>query len=220
MDAAKAFLFATLQQIADAITQTFDRHCEVAVHDLTNLNRSLVYITGEVTRRQPGAPITDMVVQALRREGRQIRDRYNYRTTTKDGRPLKSSTAFIRDSRGDVVAAFCINFDTTEYLNALQTIEHLVHTAHFNGADKSETFAASVGETIEALFHQAVAAAGKQPATMSLTEKIRLIRILEEKGTFQIKGAVDQVALLMGVSKFTVYHYLRKARDRQADRAI
>jgi predicted transcriptional regulator YheO len=213
---AKSHLFETLQQIADTITQTFERHCEVAVHDLTNLNRSLVYITGDITRRRPGAPITDMVVKALRREGREIKDRCNYRTTTKDGRALKSSTAFIRDARGEVVAAFCINFDTTEYLNALQTIEHLVHTVDFNGNAKTETFAASVAETIEALFNQAVATAGKQPATMNMEEKIKLVVLLEEKGTFQIKGAVDQVALLLGVSKFTVYNYLQKVRAQQA----
>jgi predicted transcriptional regulator YheO len=31
-------------------------------------------------------------------------------------------------------------------------------------------------------------------------------------GVFQIKGAVDEVALLMGISKYTVYSYLKKLR--------
>jgi len=39
-----------------------------------------------------------------------------------------------------------------------------------------------------------------------------IVKALENKGAFQIKGAVDQVAILAGVSKYTVYNYLQKVR--------
>jgi len=42
------------------------------------------------------------------------------------------------------------------------------------------------------------------------------MKILQRKGAFQIKGAVDQVAMLAGVSKYTVYNYLQKVRAAQA----
>ena len=87
-----------------------------------------------------------------------------------------------------------------------------METHAFNVQENHETFAATVGETIEALFEQAVSAVGKQPATMSTEEKTRLVKALENKGAFQIKGAVDQVAILAGVSKYTVYNYLQKVR--------
>ena len=35
---------------------------------------------------------------------------------------------------------------------------------------------------------------------------------LEEKGAFQVKGMVGQVALRLGVSNFTIYNYLKKIR--------
>ena len=47
---------------------------------------------------------------------------------------------------------------------------------------------------------------------MNSDEKIRLVRILETKGAFQIKGMVGQVALRLGVSNFTIYNYLKKIR--------
>ena len=47
---------------------------------------------------------------------------------------------------------------------------------------------------------------------MSMEEKIQLVRILEDQGVFQIKGVINQVALLLGVSNFTVYNYLKKIR--------
>jgi len=215
MDEKKA-IFKMLRQMADAVTKTMGRNCEVAVHDFANFNKALVYLAGNVTGRKVGAPITDLVVKALHAEGKKIKDRYNYKTTTKDGRAIKSSTTFIRDSVGEVIGAFCINIDTTELLNASQAIEEIVKTMDFNSNGNRETFAATVGETIEALFEQAVSIIGKQPATMSTAEKIRLVEVLETKGAFQIKGTVDQVAMMIGVSKYTVYNYLQKIRAAQA----
>lgn len=209
-------IFKLLRQMADALTRTIGRNCEVAVHDFADLNKSLVYLAGDVTGRKTGAPITDLVVKALHAEGKKIKDRYNYKTTTKDGRSIKSSTMFIRNGTGNVIGAFCINIDTTELLNASQVIDEIVKTIDLNGNDNRETFAATIGETIEALFEQAVSIAGKQPATMSTAEKIRLVEVLESKGAFQIKGAVDQAAMMIGVSKYTVYNYLQKIRTAHA----
>ena len=207
----KEHLFKILAQLADAIVKTFPRNFEVVVHDLSQPQKSIRHIAGDVTHRKIGGPVTDMVVKALHQEGPDIRDRHNYKTNTKDGRVLKSTTSFIRDPKGEVAAAFCINFDTTDYLNATRALEMFAGAVSpFNGQGKLETFTSSITETIEALFEQAVAKIGKQPASMSTDEKVELVREMEISGVFQIKGAVDQVALFMGVSKYTVYNYLKK----------
>jgi predicted transcriptional regulator YheO len=210
------WLFKTLAQIADAIVGSFPRNFEVVVHDLSQHRDSIQHIAGDVTHRKVGGPVTDLVIKALHQEGGNIRDRHNYKTNTRDGRVLKSSTVFIRDPKGEVVGAFCINFDMTDYLNAVHALEMFSSTAAgFNVPEKVETFAASITETIEALFNQAVAKIGKQSASMSTEEKTDLVKELETSGVFQIKGAVDQVALLMGVSKYTVYNYLKRIRAEE-----
>lgn len=210
------WLFKTLAQIADAIVGSFPRNFEVVVHDLSQPRESIQHIAGDVTHRKVGGPVTDLVIKALHQEGGNIRDRHNYKTNTRDGRVLKSSTVFIRDPKGEVVGAFCINFDMTDYLNAVHSLEMFSSTAaDLNVPEKVETFATSITETIEALFNQAVAKIGKQSASMSTEEKTELVKELETSGVFQIKGAVDQVALLMGVSKYTVYNYLKKIRAEE-----
>jgi predicted transcriptional regulator YheO len=209
-------IFNTLRQIADAIVKTFPRGFEAVVHDLSTPQKSIKYIAGDVTRRKIGGPVTDLVVKALHQEGRDTRDRHNYKTTTSDGRVFKSTTVFVRNSYGDVVAAFCINFDMTDLLNARNALEVFTSTANaFNGQEKVETFAMSITETIEALFQQAVAQIGKQCTYMSTEEKVELVKELETIGVFQIKGGVDHAAFLMGVSKYTVYNYLKKIRLEQ-----
>lgn len=205
-----------LQQLAEAITALFGKHCEVCIHTLDDLQKSLVYISGSVTGRSLGAPATDLLVKTLKKPADQLEDLYNYRTTSGDGRTLKSTTIFIKDSRDTPVFAFCINLDTTDFFNASQLLSSfLAAEENGSGAGSPETFSHSTGETIEALFEQAVVELGKQPATMNTAEKTTLVEILENHGAFQFKGAVEQIALLIGVSKYTIYNYLKKIHARQ-----
>jgi len=209
-------ILTILKQTADAIVTIFPRDLEVVVHDLSQPQKSIKYIAGDVTHRKIGGPITDLVVKALHQEGRDIRDRHNYKTTSGDGRALKSTTVFIRNSRGDVVYALCINVDMTHFINAAYALNVFTSTDNdFNGSEKVETFATSIAETIEVLLQQAVVKIGKQPISMSTEEKIELVKELETSGVFQIKGGIDQAALLIGVSKYTVYNYLKKIRAEQ-----
>jgi len=204
--------FSDFKQLADAIVAMFGRSCEVAIHDLTDLHKSLVYISGDVTGRKIGAPATDLLIKAIGNKKSEIKDMYNYKTTAHDGRSIKSSTIFLRNDNNDVVAAFCINLDTTDFFNATQALSALLNLNNSNGGEIQETFSSSVGETIEALFEQALIEIGKQPASMTTDEKIQLTSLLEEQGVFQMKGAVNQVAELTGVSNFTIYNYLKKIR--------
>lgn len=214
----REIIMTHLQQVGEAIVSMFGRNCETCIHDLGDLQNSLVHIDGSVTGRTIGAPATDLLVKVLRESAGEPEDMHNYRTVSGDGRVLKSSTTFIRDSRNKPLFAFCINFDTTDYFNAGQALAALTINEPQNGgrADPSETFAHSPAETIAALFQQAVLEIGRQPATMSTGEKTDLIEILERSGALQFKGAIEQIALLAGVSKYTIYNYLKKIHARQA----
>jgi predicted transcriptional regulator YheO len=70
-------------------------------------------------------------------------------------------------------------------------------------------------ETIESLVQQAIGQIGRHPATMQVNEKTRLVSLLEEHGIFRLKGAVEQVARTLGVTRFTVYNYLKKVRTEK-----
>ena len=206
------FLFDNLKKIAAVLVQTMGRNCEVAVHDLTKLPHSLIHIEGNITKRKPGAPITDLVVRALRREGDAVADIPNYQNITKAGRVLKSSTSFVRNEEGKVIGAFCVNFDITEYLNSISMLEDFVKINGPNDARNEETFASTLSETIESLMEREISNAGKQPSTMTKEEKVQLVEALEFQGAFLLKGAVNYVANKLGVTKFTIYSYLKEVR--------
>ncbi len=204
--------FSEFKQLADAIVTMFGPSCEVAIHDLRDLRKSLVYIKGEVTGRKIGAPATDLLVKALHRNNSAIDDMYNYKTTTPDGRSIKSSTILLRNENKEAIGAFCMNYDTTDIYNATQTLSSLLNHNIRSEGEIQETFTTSITETIEVLFEQALLEIGKQPTSMTTAEKVALTSLLEEQGVFQMKGAVNHVARLTGVSKYTIYNYLKKIR--------
>ncbi len=206
-------IFLNMEKMAAVLVETFGRNCEVAIHDFARLPHSLIYVAGEVTKRKPGAPITDLVIKTLRREGNEAKNICNYKNTTKLGRILKSSTAFIRDSQNKTIGAFCINIDITDYLNSINMIENLIQTSDTQNSEIEETFASSLNEMIESLIGQVVRKVGKQPAVMTKDEKLELVELLEINGAFSVKGAVHQVATLLGVSKYTIYNYIKSVRN-------
>jgi uncharacterized protein YqgV (UPF0045/DUF77 family) len=53
---------------------------------------------------------------------------------------------------------------------------------------------------------------GGRLAELSRTHKQRAVRLLDERGAFAIRNAVDEVADAMGVSRVTVYNYLNATR--------
>jgi len=213
-------IFENLKKIADCLVQMYGRNMEVAVHDFEDLQHSLKYIAGTVTKRKVGAPITDLVVKAWRREGEEVKDLVGYRSATKEGGILKCSTIFIRDSKGEVIGALCINFDVTNLLNFSYELEALAFTTSNKELGKSETFASTVAETIDVLIDQSLTEIGKQPSVMSKEDKVKLVGILESKGTFLIKGSMDYIATRIGVSKYSIYNYLQKFRANQSANII
>jgi hypothetical protein len=49
---------------------------------------------------------------------------------------------------------------------------------------------------------------GAPLAELSREDKQRAVRLLDERGAFQLRKAVEEVADALGVSRFTVYNYL------------
>jgi len=52
---------------------------------------------------------------------------------------------------------------------------------------------------------------GAPLAELSREDKQRAVQLLDERGAFQLRKAVEEVADALGVSRFTVYNYLNAA---------
>lgn len=210
---------AKLIPVADAITGNFGENTEVVIHDCSNLESSIVYISGDVTHRKIGAPATNLVLNGLKNN---IDKMECYKTVTNDGKILRSTTVFIRDEKQQIIGCMCINYDITDLLCCKSAMERLTafpKQANDNSAktenDENEFFENNVKSIIEKMIAETIEILKKPVELMNKDEKMHFVKILEEKGVFLVKGAVDDVAEMLGVSKFTIYNWLDKVSHKQ-----
>ena len=208
----KEFIFKQLKSVAEGIIKAFGDNSEVLLHDFSNLAKSIVYIAGNVTNRKVGGPITDFVFNLYRDKGDSIQNMFSYTTRTKGGMVLKSSTIFLRDHKDKVVGCMCINIDISHFINLKISLDSIIGFKEFDDLKNIENFALSIDETIEALSLELAKKYGKNPVNMDRGERLNFIKSLDEKGVFALKGSVDRVSKILGISKYTVYNYLQEIK--------
>lgn len=57
---------------------------------------------------------------------------------------------------------------------------------------------------------------GRPASEWNRAEKQRVVRMLDERGVFQLRGVVEDIAEIMRVSRITIYNYLN-ALERDSD---
>ena len=206
----KEATFALLKRISVGIAKLFTPHCEVVIHDFSDLERSIIHIEGNVSGRKVGGGATDLLLTQAR-NGATAQDFHNYQTSLPNGRNMKSCTIFLRDESGMAYGAFCINLDISAFAGIHRILgEFLALDA---GSEVSETLSDDIQRTIHGILREAVDELGAETPIMSKDDKIDLIARLDEKGAFQVKRAVPLIAEELGLSRSTIYNYLAEARE-------
>jgi predicted transcriptional regulator YheO len=209
MSKEREVIFDNAIRAADMLHQMFGSICEVAVHDFKDLDRSLIHVAGNLTGRSIGSPATDLVLREYRKKLDEIEDINNYFTVAKNGVRMKSSTVFLR-LKGKVIGAFCLNINISTLTDVSKEITEII-SADTSGKTK-ESFFATVQDVVKEMFEQVVAEIGKPIESFGMEEKIGVVRALEERGVFLIKGALEYLSAYLKISKYTTYSYLQKIR--------
>jgi len=199
--------------LIDGIANTFGKNCEVVLHDIRNPQSSVIAIAnGHITGRSIGSPMTEYGLATLR-SGQFDKPIVNYRKKTRDGRLLKSSSLFIKDENGKLIGFLCINYDISELTIARNIINNLANVIEETDfSEEDECFGNTVNEMLSSIVNKALESVGKPVAFISKEEKVNIVQLLDEKGVFLIKGAIDYVAKVLCVSRYTVYNYLDETR--------
>ena len=203
-------LKSTLFSLAHTIAAHYGKSCEVAIHDLTDedaANHSIIYIeNGAVTGRAVGDGASGVVLAELSHE-REAQDRAGYFTKTADGKILKSSTTYIRDEEGKVIAIFSINHDITSLSVAAAALTELVSPVEPAGSEV-EKITPHVEDLLDELLWKSTELIGKPVSLMNKDDKMRAIRWLNSKGALLITKSGDKISRYFGISKFTLYSYI------------
>jgi len=207
--------------VARGIAATFGNQCEVVLHDLSRPRTSIVEIVNNsVTGRSVGDGIRELVWSVLRSPNFADDMLTNYRTTTSEGKDVKSTTILIRDETGKIVGALCINLDLSAYYNMKKSLDELTRITQLGPPpDKViQVKNADVADVLDHIVEGTIEGYRRPAPELSKEERIEIVRYLDEKGVFRIRGSVDRVAKKLGISRYTIYNYLGSVRaDRDME---
>lgn len=193
--------------LVDGLSAYLGEGYEIILHSLENLDHSVIkIINGHYTERCEGAPITDLALTMLedlnRRSSLEVKAYFNH----KSGKTLKSVTIPVVGEQRRIIGLLCINFHME--ISVFNFLTQFLPNEASN-ISSSETFNKNVdGLLISALEDAKAQIYGDKSVNASNKNK-EIIRLLYQRGIFNIKDAVASVAEDLGISKNTVYLHLR-----------
>ncbi|WGE31694.1 transcriptional regulator [Actinobacillus genomosp. 2] len=203
-------ILASYFPIVDGIAALIGDHCEIVLHSLEFLENSAIYIAnGHNTDRKIGSPLTDKALKSLHQMKTDSVSK-PYFTRSKGGVLMKSVTVAIRNSKQHVIGFICININldvpTSQFLSSfiapLQEDE-----------DTAVNFASSVEDLVAQTIEHTIEETMADRNVANNNKNRHIVISLYEKGIFDIKDAINQVADRLNISRHTVYLYIRQIKQ-------
>lgn len=208
MNKEEAFEF--LDRTARGIAETFGKSCETLVHDMSVPSHPILSIyNGHVSGRTVGSTM-DILGNGQQLDEEALRtDFVNLYATTPSGQQIKSSTFHMIGE--DYNLALGINFDYTALHFASKALLDLMSA----DADLKSAMWQAGDNRLGEIFDECLAVVGKPVAQLSRADRLRLIRLLDQKDAFSFRKSVPYISRQMGVSRYTVYKYLAEIQKEE-----
>lgn len=207
-------LLDILERLAHGIVAVIGPHCEVVIHDFSDLEHSAVVVAGNVSGRSPGAPISDLDFASNELDF-DTPDQLNYGIEI-DSRQLQSSMIWIRDHDGTPVGAICINIDYFDLNQAFAFLDRYSAPVR-KGPDRGVqvTLAKNMDDLIKNAVSEYLHQEGiSDIEAMTQDDKQRLVETVEERGLFKIRGSSKRLANLLNISRASIYNYRANAKEK------
>ncbi|MET0936795.1 MAG: PAS domain-containing protein [Luteibacter sp.] len=201
-----ADFLAPFVSVADAIALVLRPHAEVVIHDLGT--GTIRHIANRLSPRNPG---DDSLADIGDIESLDDAVIGPYAKTNWDGRRLKSVTAVLRDGRHRTAGLLCINIDVGMF-ESLHALTRDFLRFGDSEARPSALFRNDWREETNDLVGQFLTDRGTTLAVMGIEEREALVRLLEERGLFDVRNAASYIAPLLGLSRATLYKTLKAVR--------
>ena len=197
-------------------------NCEIALHDLTSKDQEIVAISNNpISGREVGAKLSNLSLHYLE-EKQYLNHDYvmNYKTVGNDGKLMRAATYFIKEEGREMpVGMLCINVNISDLEYLTSTIKKILgikeeKDIEFKMDNPVEILSSPLDEMIDMYIKECLEKMGFPSyflaERLNVDEKIKVVKYLQEKGTFKVKGAIVLVAEKLAVSEPTVYRYLKQ----------
>ncbi|KAB8305912.1 hypothetical protein CWS43_13280 [Rahnella sp. AA] len=205
-------ILSSYEAVVDGLAMLIGEHCEIVLHSLEDLKCSAVRIAnGEHTGRKIGSPITDLALRMLHdMTGADSNVSKAYFTRAKSGVLMKSVTIAIRNREQRVIGLLCINMNLdVPFSQIIQTFM----PPETQEVASSVNFASSVDDLVAQTLEFTIEEVNADRNVSNNAKNRQVVLNLYEKGIFDIKDAINQVADRLNISKHTVYLYIRQFKS-------
>ena len=192
-------------------------------------NSIIAIANSHISGRKLGAPLTNMSLSILRDKSYERMDYHlHYYSINVNGKDLRSSTFFIKDS-GELIGLLCINFDDSRYRDVCDRILSLCHPDLFvtdvlaqplpenedgvSARSSPEKFRNSADAVALDAINRELERMGVTPEQLTPEKRLQVIAALESGGLFLLKGAVKSAAASLHCSPASVYRYITQIKN-------
>jgi predicted transcriptional regulator YheO len=200
-------------KIVDAIGKTLAPLVEVVLHDLTRPEHTVVAISNNLSGRNIGDPATE--IGLARMADPAFPDvLQSYPNRFPDGRPAKSTSVGLKNSRGKYVAAICLNVDISMLTTVAASLSHLAQTQASPVAVRESLIPPRLDE-VRAMLERYATGQNSTSHALSTAQRREAVRQLARAGLMDLKNAQAVVADFFGVARSTVYTYLPREPENE-----
>ena len=194
-----------LRAIAEGIARTFGSQCEVLIQDLSRPDHPILAIYNNgVSGREVGST-EDIFGEVSRNlDPTWLQRDFVNMMVARGNKRIKSTTLMVHGE--DFCLGLGINLDIT-LVSAYA--EHLAEQITFDNYLDTVMDTARQGR-LEDIFQSCVEELGVPLAELTRSDRIALVERLRQQNAFAFQKAVPFVSEKLGVSRYTIYKYLRE----------
>lgn len=211
--------------LSNFLGKTLGNQYEIVLHVLDAGNFHIAAIeNSHVSGRNIHSPITGFALELIQSKKHKVQDYVlNYKSQTINGKQLKGSTFFIKGPQGELEGMLCINQDTSRYEEISREILALANISTHEAVNlfpseeiQTTDLVEILDESIEGIVYAIVSPELlNQKILLSKELKVEIVRNLNERGVFQIKGAVARVSEILHISEPSVYRYIKMVENSE-----
>ncbi|VWB26649.1 YheO domain-containing protein [Burkholderia aenigmatica] len=199
--------FGTYATVAQAIAKLFQPYAEVIVHDLST--GKIAHIFNSFSKRRVGDDSMTEIDDQISLDQDVIGP---YRKVNWDRREVRSITAVLRDPAGKPIGLLCINFDVSVFDGMASLAATFLKSSVI--IDEPEIlFLRDWKEKANKVLDDFLEQRGISVSGLSRDETIEIIGALDDAGIFTVRNSAPYVSELLGLSRATLYKYLKVAKD-------
>lgn len=203
-------LLESYKKLMYFISHLLSQDCEIVLHKVQEDTCVIEEIINPVITGRKKGQYTDVLglYHSEEHANEDYSDTRYY--TSKDGNTIKANTFFIKNEDKKLIGMMCVNMNVSALVDAHNWIvgfmEGFVPKVLESDVQSTDTVEDYTFKTID----QVILESKIDPSRMSVEEKIEILRVLDTKGVFRVKGTMNYISKKLSISEPTLYRYLKE----------